>query len=111
MSLAGRLGEELDRPELPAGSIGFEKPEARAGRVVVVDVGVADVVVDRGLEARLDARQLVLEYREVDGDPQPRPQTLLMTDRPVRAATDEIAQALGPLHERDGHDTRRVADL
>jgi hypothetical protein len=53
----------------------------------------------------------VLEDREVDGDPEPLPETLLVADRPVRAAPDEIAQALGRLHQRDGHDAGRISDL
>src|SRR5262249_34598774 len=58
-----------------------------------------------------DVRQAVLEHREVDHDAQPLPQVLLKADWPIGAAPDDIAQALGLAHQRDGHDTGRLADL
>ena len=45
----GSAKSSTARPRPPP--VGFEQPEARAGRVVVVDVGVADVVVGRRLKA------------------------------------------------------------
>src|SRR5438105_13405020 len=93
------------------GRIGPEEPEAGAGRVVGVEVRVADVIVGRRGKACLEIGEPVLEHGEVGGDAEPRPEILLVADRPIRAAADEPAPPLGRPHELDGYDTRRLAAL
>jgi len=67
----GRRGEQIGGPEPARLRVGAEKAEAGRVRVERVDLGVADMVVGGRRELRPDVLQVVLEHREVDGDPQP----------------------------------------
>src|SRR5438309_7838231 len=93
------------------GRVAPGEPEAGAGRVVGVEVRVADVVVGRRGKAYLEIGEPVLEHGEVGGDAEPFPEILLVAERPIRAAADEPAPPLGRPHELDGYDTRRLAAL
>ena len=78
-----RLGEHLCAPGLTHGSIGLDETESSLIRKKVVHVGIADVVVDVGLEPCLHLGESVLQYREVDGDVVLLPDTPLITQRAV----------------------------
>src|SRR5436309_12597610 len=47
----------------------------------------------------------------MDGDVESLPEVLLVADRPISAASDEIAEALRRSDQRDGHDARGLAHL
>jgi len=93
------------------GGVGPQEPEAGTGGKELVDVGVADVVVGRCGEARSHIGEAMLQDREVDGDGQSRPQGLLVSDGPVRAAPDDVAELLGLSHQGYGDDAGRLAHL
>ena len=93
------------------GRVGPEETKAGITRVARVGVAVADVVVRRRREPSAHIGQPMLEDHEVRRDAQSLPQRPLVGERPIRAAADEIAEALGRVNERDRDDARRLADL
>ena len=91
--------------------VGAEEAEAGQAGEVLVDVGVADVIVRRRRERRLHLGQTVLEHREVRDQGEALPQLALMCQRPVRAGADDVAESLGGPYGGDRDDARRLADL
>src|SRR5690242_17612868 len=91
--------------------VGLQEAEAGVARVARVGLRVADVVVRAGGEARLQLPEPVLEHREVDGDAEGAPQRLLVGDRPIRAAADEVAELLRRFDERNRDHAGRLAAL
>src|SRR5262245_59237659 len=79
------LPEQLRAPR-PVRRVGPQEAEAGDQREVLVDVGVADVIVRRGQKARLDVIQPVLEHGEIGHYRVTSPHLGLEADRAIRAA-------------------------
>jgi hypothetical protein len=103
---AGRILEEhLWTPRLAACSIGPDKAETGSGSIKKVHVGVANVVVRLSLELGLHIGELVFQHGEVNADVILGPDLLLVPDRTVRTAPDEVSQGLRVAHHVHGNDT------
>src|SRR4030095_2548482 len=63
------------------------------------------MVVRLGLELRLYLGELVFQHGEVNADVMLGPELLLVPDRAVRTAPDEVAQGLGVAYHVHGDDT------
>jgi hypothetical protein len=83
--------------------------ETSSGRKEVIHVGIADVIVLLSLEAGFDISQLVFQHHEVDVDVVLLPHVLLVPERTVRTATNEISPRFGLSHHVHGDDAGRVA--
>src|SRR5262245_9424247 len=92
-------------------SIGIEKLEPSTFSVLAVHVCVSDVVILFRVERSLDQLELVLQYGECDGYVMRRPDALLITDRPVGAAADNVSHIFRSSHHLHGDGARRVAHL
>jgi hypothetical protein len=75
----------------------------------MVHVSVADMVVRRGLELGLYIGELVFQHGEIDANVVLGPELLLVTDRAVRTAPDEVSQGLREAYHIHGDDTGGIA--
>ena len=98
-------------PEMIRGSIGIEKRKPGTFSVMAVHVRVANVVILFRAELGFDPIELVLQHGERDGDVVFHPHALLMADRPIGAAPDDVSQLQGFAYPCHGDAARRVADL
>ena len=67
------------------------------------------MVVRLGLELRLYLSELVFQHGEVDADVMLGPELLLVLDRTVRTAPDEVSQGLRVAHHVHGDDAGGIA--
>src|SRR4026208_2611313 len=95
-------------PEMIHRRIGIEKREAGTVSVMAVHIRIADVIILFRVERSLDKIELVLQHGEGDGYVMVHPDTLLMANYPVRAATDNVSQIFRPAHHLHGDVARRV---
>src|SRR5712691_8109623 len=100
------LEEHLWTPRLAGCGISLDKTETGPGGIKQVHIGVTDMVVRLALELGLHIGELVFQHCKVDADVMLGPEPLLVTDRAVRTASDEIAQSLGAAYHVHGDDTR-----
>ena len=98
-------------PEMIYGGIGIQIREPVAFSVVAVHVRVANVVILFRAELGFDPIEVVLQHGECDGDAVFHPHALLLADRPIGAAPDDVSQLQSFPHPRHGDAARRVAGL
>src|SRR5262249_614811 len=99
------LEENFWTPRLAGCGISPDKVKASSGGIKLVHIGVADVIVRLGLELRFYLGELVFQHGEVDADVMLGPELLLVPDRTVRTAPDEVSQGLRIAHHVHGDDT------
>ena len=91
------------------GRIGIEVREPVTFGVMFVHVRVADMEIRFGAELGSDSIEMVFQHGERDGDTVRFPHALLVADRPVGAASDDVSELERFAHACHGDVAGRVA--